>query len=506
MEIEKQDIKIPKIKVGITHGDINGISYEIILKAFRDSRMLEFFTPIIYGSPKVAAYYKKMLKISQVTLNHIKSAEKADKRAVNIINCVSNKVRVELGQPTEIAGEAALTALQAAVKDLKEGKIDILVTAPISKQAIYGDKFQFKGHTWYLANEFGVDDVLMLMVHEDLRVAVVTDHIPLREVANEITEEKILSKLRLFDKTLKTDFAIDGPLIAVLALNPHAGDEGLIGDEEEKIIIPAIEKAKEEGINVLGPYAADGFFASQNYKNFDGILAMYHDQGLTPFKVLSNGQGVNYTAGLPVIRTSPDHGVAYDIAGLNKADHTSFVNALFVARKIYKNRLLLGDIKPLEKQNMEDLMHTLKPAKASEIQEVESMQKEDKADQVKEIQQTQATEKEKPQEPAGQKPIEIGQQDVPELQEVVDQEIEEENDFDISLPPDEDIITDETSETHIEEPIQTQQEEARQQTEHKQTDQQKKTNDRHRENRQQQGRKFPFRRQRENFKDYSDLT
>ena len=501
MEIEKPDIKIQKIKVGITHGDINGISYEIILKAFRDHRMLEFFTPIIYGSPKVAAYYKKMLKIPQVTLNHIKTPERADRKAVNIINCVSNKVRVELGQATEIAGEAALTALQAAVRDLKEGKIDILVTAPISKPAIYGDNFQFKGHTWYLAKEFGVDDVLMLMVHEDLRVAVVTDHVPLRDVAGELTEEKILSKIRLFNKTLKTDFAIDGPLIAVLSLNPHAGDEGLIGDEEEKIIIPAIEKAKDEGINVLGPYPADGFFASENYRNFDGILAMYHDQGLIPFKVLSRGQGVNYTAGLPIIRTSPDHGVAYDIAGLNKADHTSFVNALFVARTIYKNRQLLGGIKPLEKQNMEDLMHTLKPAKASEIQEVESIQQEDKADQVKEVKQTT--------QPAEN---EQGQQE-PKLPEQAEKEVdtaEQELELDASLPHDEDIVTDETVETHIDEPLQS--------GGHEQVDTQaaettnshdndKKSNNRGRGNHQnQQGRRLPFRRHRENFKDYSDLT
>ncbi len=501
MEIEKPDIKIQKIRVGITHGDINGISYEIILKAFRDHRMLEFFTPIIYGSPKVAAYYKKMLKIPQVTLNHIKAPERADRKAVNIINCVSNKVRVELGQATEIAGEAALTALQAAVRDLKEGKIDILVTAPISKPAIYSDNFQFKGHTWYLAKEFGVDDVLMLMVHEDLRVAVVTDHVPLRDVAGELTEEKILSKIRLFNKSLKTDFAIDGPLIAVLSLNPHAGDEGLIGDEEQKIIIPAIEKAKEEGINVLGPYAADGFFASENYKNFDGVLAMYHDQGLIPFKVLSRGQGVNYTAGLPIIRTSPDHGVAYDIAGLNKADHNSFVNALFVARTIYKNRQMLGEAKPLEKQNMEDLMHTLKPAKPSEIQEVESMQEEDKADQVKEAKQSPQPVEDK-QEQQEQK---LSQQIQTEVG-TVDEELE----LDASLPQHEDIVTDETIETHIDEPLQisgNEQEDTQPAESANGQDNDKKSNNRSRENRQnQQGRRFPFRRHRENFKDYSDLT
>lgn len=482
MFTEKNDIKIRKIKVGITHGDINGISYEVILKAFRDHRMLEFFTPVIYGSPKVAAYYKKMLKIPQLTLNHIKSAEKADARAVNIINCVSNKVRVELGQATEVSGEAAITALQAAVRDLKEGKIDVLVTAPISKEAVYGEKFNFKGHTWYLANEFGAEDVLMLMVHEDLRIAVATDHIPLKDVSAALTEELILSKLRLLNESLKTDFAVDGPLIAVLGLNPHSGDGGLIGDEEEKVIIPAIEKAKDEGINVLGPYPADGFFASGNYRNFDGILAMYHDQGLIPFKVLSQGQGVNYTAGLPVIRTSPDHGVAYDIVGLNKADATSFVNALFLARTIYKNRELLGDIEPLEKQNMEELIHTLKPAKTAELQEIETIQKEDKADEVKPDKSESISEKKIATS------VESEQETDSPAEENQEVTIEEE---DVHLPGDEDVVTDTTHEMEIDEPM-GQDQTAQEGNNH--------DNDNKRKHK-------PFqRRRRENFRDYSDLT
>ena len=385
--------KITKIKLGITHGDINSISYEIILKAFKDPRIFEFFTPILYGSPKIAAYYKKVAKLTQIQLNHIKTPEQADPKTLNVINCIDAKARVEIGQPTEISGKAAIDALKAAVQDLKQGKIDALVTAPISKAAVYGENFNFKGHTWYLAKEFGAQDVLMLMVHDDLRIAVVTDHIPIKEVSSTLTEELILDKIRIMEQSLKTDFRIEKPLIAVLGLNPHAGDYGIIGDEEEKIIKPAIEKAKEQGYNVIGPYPADGFFASGNYKNFDGILAMYHDQGLIPFKILSKGQGVNYTAGLPVIRTSPDHGTAYDIAGLNQADPTSFSNAIFLARDIYKNRQLFADIKPLEKQNMEDLMYTLMPAKSSDLQEIENLQKEDAQDNIQKPEQQKKQEK-----------------------------------------------------------------------------------------------------------------
>ncbi len=365
--------KIEKIVVGITHGDINGIGYEVILKAFKDPRMLEFFTPVIYGSPKVAAYYKKVLKLSQVQLNHVKSIDKISSTAVNIINCVDNKVRVEIGRPTEISGKAAIDALNAAIADLNAGKLDAIVTAPISKQAVYNDDFNFKGHTWFFADKFGVEDVLMFMVYNDLRIAVATDHIPLKDVPEAITEDLILNKLALMEKSLKNDFSIEKPKIAVLSLNPHAGDNGLIGTEEKDVIIPALEKAKDKGMVVLGPYPADGFFSSDNYKNFDGILALYHDQGMLPFKVLSYGKGVNFTAGLPIIRTSPAHGTAYDIAGLNMATPDSFINALFLARDIYKNRKRLENIQPLEKQNMEELLPTLMPAKPAELEEMESI-------------------------------------------------------------------------------------------------------------------------------------
>ena len=395
MENNNTQNKIQKIKIGITHGDINGISYEIILKAFKDPRMLEFFTPVIYGSPKVAAYYKKVLKLSQVQLNHIKNIDKADPQAVNIINCVDNKVRVEIGVPTEISGKAAIDALNAAVADLKAGKLDAIVTAPISKQAVYGENFEFKGHTWYFAKQFEVDDVLMLMVYEDLRIAVATDHIPLRQVPEVLTSDLLLRKIELMDKSLRTDFSIEKPVIAVLSLNPHAGDNGLIGDEEEKIIKPAIQAAKDKGLMVIGPYPADGFFSSGNYRNFDGILALYHDQGMVPFKILSMGKGVNFTAGLPIIRTSPAHGTAYDIAGLNQADPTSFVNALFLARTVYKNRKRLEGITPLEKQDMEELLPTLMPAKAAELEEMQSIQQEDEQDNIQQEQPIQA-------EPVGQ--------------------------------------------------------------------------------------------------------
>ena len=482
MMSEKKEPKFKKIKIGITHGDINGISYEITLKAFRDPRMLDFFIPIIYGSAKVAAYYKKILKIIQVSLNHIKNVEQADKNAINIINCVNNNVRVELGQPTKIAGEAAISALNCAIKDLKEGKIDVLVTNPISKPTLYGKNFNFKGHTWFLAKKFGADDVLMLMVHDNTRIGVVTDHVPLGKISEILTKELIISKLRIFNETLKKDFVIDGPLIAVLGLNPHAGDQGLIGDEEQKVIIPAIEQAKEENINVLGPYAADGFFASGNYKNFDGILAMYHDQGLIPFKILSNGQGVNFTAGLPIIRTSPDHGVAYDIAGLNKADHSSFTNALFLARTIFKNRNLLNNVKPLEKQNMEELVHTLKPMNISE--EVKDIQKEDNIDQVEEnITTTEKKQEEKFEEKILEKQTKQKQQETEKIQSREHQEQE--------------IITDETAEKQIEEPIKFEKKIKNKQQEGKKQENNKQN---------QKSRKFLPHRNRENLNDYSDLT
>ncbi|HBI80601.1 MAG TPA: 4-hydroxythreonine-4-phosphate dehydrogenase PdxA [Bacteroidales bacterium] len=327
-----------KIRVGITQGDINGIGYEVIIKTLMDPRMDEMCTSIVYGSPKVAAYHRKALNIENFSFNQIKDAREANPKRPNMVNCMDDNVRVELGKSTEYGGQGALLALQAAVADLKAGKIDVLVTAPINKANIQGKNFSFPGHTEYLANEFGVKDVLMLMVSDTMRVGVVTGHIPIAEVSKNITAEAILTKLRLLNVTLIKDFAIRRPRIAVLGLNPHAGDHGVIGTEEETVIIPTLKQLSNEGIVAMGPYPADGFFGSDRFTRFDAILAMYHDQGLSPFKVINFDTGVNYTAGLPIVRTSPDHGTAYDLAGQNLANPNSFRQAVYLAIDIFRNR------------------------------------------------------------------------------------------------------------------------------------------------------------------------
>jgi len=331
-----------KLRIGITHGDINGVGYEIIIKTLSDSRLLESCTPIVYGSPKVAAYHRKALDVELFTFNQINHAREANSKRVNIINCVDEEIRVELGKSTPEAGEAALLALQAAVRDLKSGDIDAVVTAPINKENIQSDKFRFPGHTEFFANEFAAKNYMMLMISEQLKVGVVTGHIPLQQVPQVLTKEKILTNIRILHKTVLEDFSIRKPRIAVLGLNPHAGDKGVIGTEDQSIIYPAIKQANEEGIIALGPFPADGFFGSGDYKKFDAILAMYHDQGLIPFKVLAFESGVNFTAGLPIVRTSPGHGTAYDIAGTGVASEDSFRNAIYLAidvtesRKLYK--------------------------------------------------------------------------------------------------------------------------------------------------------------------------
>jgi 4-hydroxythreonine-4-phosphate dehydrogenase len=327
-----------KIRVGITHGDINGISYEVIIKALADSRILDMCTPIVYGSPKVAAYHRKTFDTEMFTFNHIQNAKEANSKRINIINCVDEEIRVELGKSTRQAGEAALLALEAAVKDLKSGDIDVVVTAPINKENIQSEHFHFPGHTEYFAKEFNTEDFLMLMVSDIIKVGVVTGHIPVSEVSKSITKEKILRNLRLLHKTFLEDFSVRKPRIAVLGLNPHAGDGGVIGNEEENIIIPAIKQAFDEGIIAMGPYPADGFFGSGEFKKFDVTLAMFHDQGLIPFKTLAFESGVNFTAGLPIIRTSPGHGTAYSIAGAGIASEESFRNALYLAIDLFENR------------------------------------------------------------------------------------------------------------------------------------------------------------------------
>jgi 4-hydroxythreonine-4-phosphate dehydrogenase len=327
-----------KVKVGISIGDLNGIGMEVIIKTLLDNRVLQDFTPIVYGSTRVASYHRKALGINDFSFSPIKDASDANSKKANLVNCWDEEVKMQLGLSSDTAGEYALKSLEAATSDLASGKIDVLVTAPINKRSIQSDKFNFPGHTEYLANMSNVDEALMLMVSDNLRVGVVTGHIPLSEVSKELTKEKIAEKIELMHNSLVRDFGVRKPKIAVLGLNPHAGERGLMGEEEGNIISPAIKKAKDNGMMVFGPYPADGLFGSSNFKNFDGILAMYHDQGLAPFKALSFGSGVNYTAGLPIVRTSPDHGTAFEIAGKGKAEASSFRNAMYLARDIFLNR------------------------------------------------------------------------------------------------------------------------------------------------------------------------
>ena len=327
------------MKIGITQGDVNGIGYEVIMKALQDMEIIEDFVPIIYGSPKAAAYHRKALNVAQFSLNNINTPDEAHPKRINILTCGDDNIKVELGKSTEAAGMAAFEALQAAVRDLSDGKIDAIVTAPINKKNIQNENFHFPGHTEYL-EQAAQAPALMLLVAGKLRVGVVAGHVPICQVAQYITKDKIHSKLRILNRSLRQDFNIDGPRIAVLGLNPHSGDHGLLGEEEETIIGPAIEQAQSEGICAMGPYPADGLFGSDALGKFDAILAMYHDQGLAPFKALAFTSGVNFTAGLPIVRTSPDHGTAYDIAGLDKADPTSMREAIYLAMDIVRNRTI----------------------------------------------------------------------------------------------------------------------------------------------------------------------
>lgn len=327
-----------KLKVGISIGDLNGIGMEVIIKSLLDNRVLEYFTPIVYGNTKNASFHRKANDINDFSFNVIQDADQANPKRPNIINCWQEDVKITLGEENEIGGKYAFISLERAVADLTAGKIDALVTAPINKHNIQQEGFQFPGHTEYLQQKVGADDVLMFMLCDDLRVGVVTGHVPIKEVASKITEESILKKLRLMNTSLKSDFWIQKPKIAVLGLNPHAGDNGVIGNEDDEVVRPALDKANAEGILCFGPYPADGFFASDSYLKFDAVLAMYHDQGLIPFKHIASRKGVNYTAGLPIVRTSPDHGTGYDIAGKNLASHESFLEAIFTAVHIVKNR------------------------------------------------------------------------------------------------------------------------------------------------------------------------
>lgn len=340
--IDKNKNPQPKgsnITIGISQGDFNGIGYEVLLNCFSDSRVLENFTPILYGSSKILSYYKKMVDLPNFPFTNIKHADQAEKGKLNILNIVQEEVKIDVGQATEIAGELAALSLNMASEDLMKGKFDALVTNPINKKNIQSANFHFPGHTEFLTKKFGIKDSLMIMACDKIKIGILTNHLALKDVPSVVTEDLVLRKLRIFDQSLKRDFAIRMPKIAVLALNPHAGDHGVNGDEDEQIIMPAIKKAFNENILAFGPFPSDGFFGMGEFKNYDGVLALYHDQGLIPFKLMSFYSGVNFTAGLPFVRTSPAHGTAYHIAGKNLANPDSFRNAVFMAMDICKNRM-----------------------------------------------------------------------------------------------------------------------------------------------------------------------
>ncbi len=326
------------LKLGITIGDVNGIGLEVLLKTLADERILKRCTPIIYGSSKVVAYHKNIVKLDELRFTTVQEGRLPRPGRIYVVNCWEGDIKIELGKKSLEAGKLAVAALDRATEDLKTGKLDALITAPINKEVMSMAGFGFPGHTEYLADRFDAPDHLMCMVHQDLRIALATNHVPIAQLSESLSKEQLIGKLKSFFKTLEVDFGIDKPTIAVLGLNPHAGDGGTIGLEEKDLIEPTLLELKKKGHLVYGPYAADGFFGSMNYKKFDGILAMYHDQGLIPFKLSSFGAGVNFTAGLPVIRTSPDHGTGYDIAGKALADEGSFRSAIYLAIDLSRNR------------------------------------------------------------------------------------------------------------------------------------------------------------------------
>lgn len=327
-----------KFRIGITHGDLNGVGYEVILKTFADAEMCGMCVPVLYGSPKAASFHRKNLNLP-TNFRTIDSPDEAEEGFLNMIVCFDDEVKIDFGQPSPESGKAALLSLQRAVADYKEGLIDAIVTAPINKKTIHSEEFPFSGHTEYFESEFGdKGDSLMILMNPVMRVALVTTHLALKDVAASITQEKVEARIGQLQRSLYRDFLVSAPRIAVLGLNPHNGDEGLLGDEEEQVVAPAIRAMREQGVQCFGPYPADGFFGSGLYKHFDGILAMYHDQGLAPFKALCADDGVNFTAGLDLIRTSPDHGTAYDIAGQGVASENSFRQAVYAAIDIARCR------------------------------------------------------------------------------------------------------------------------------------------------------------------------
>lgn len=339
--------------IGFSCGDLNGIGIELIIKTLSDNRILDICTPVVFASNKSINFYRKSL--ADINLNYAssKDASRINPKQINIVNCWEEEVAITPGQLNEIGGKYAIISLRAAVQALKDGQIQGLVTAPIHKKNVQSDDFRYSGHTPFLKDFFGANDVAMLMTAPNMRVGLVTEHVPVAELDKHITKEAIISKLKIIHSSLQKDFGIDKPRIAVLGMNPHSGDEGLIGNEEESVIKPAIKESKQH-IMVFGPYSADAFFARGQHERFDAVLAMYHDQGLIPFKSLAIGEGVNYTAGLPVVRTSPDHGTAFDIAGKGKADHTSFLEATYTCIDIIRQRMGYADARqnPLKKMSM----------------------------------------------------------------------------------------------------------------------------------------------------------
>jgi 4-hydroxythreonine-4-phosphate dehydrogenase len=332
-------LNLEKPRVGITLGDLNGIGPEVVIKALADNRLLNILTPIVYGSTRVLSYYRKLMELEEFNYSQVKSKGQFFTKAVNVVNCWDEVIEILPGQPSRQAGHAALLSLKKSVEDLKEGLIDALVTAPIDKNTIHGEEFPFRGHTEYLTQEFNAGESLMLLTGKDLKVGLVTEHIPVKEIASHITRDRVELKIRILEMSLKKDFNISKPKIAVLGLNPHAGDEGLLGTEEQEIIKPVIAELKAKGKLIMGPFSADGFFATGQHTKFDAVLAMYHDQGLVAFKALDFESGVNFTGGLSIVRTSPDHGTAYSIAGKNQADENSMRQAIYLACDIVKNRI-----------------------------------------------------------------------------------------------------------------------------------------------------------------------
>ncbi|MFZ5973165.1 MAG: 4-hydroxythreonine-4-phosphate dehydrogenase PdxA [Bacteroidota bacterium] len=328
-----------KPRIGITLGDLNGIGPEVVIKALADNRLLNFITPVVYGSSRVLSYYKKLMEIEELNYSQVKTPGQFFPKAINVVNCWEEAIEINPGVASKEAARGALLALQKVVEEARAGIIDGFVTAPIDKNTIHGEDFPYRGHTEYLTQAFNATETLMLMVAGNLRVGLVTEHVPVRDIAPLLTRERVELKIRLLEMSLRQDFKINKPRIAVLGLNPHAGDEGLIGQEEIQVIKPVISDLKNKGKLIFGPFAADGFFGASQHLKYDGIVAMYHDQGLVPFKTLAFENGVNYTAGLPVVRTSPDHGTAYSIAGKNQADESSLRQAIYLACDIIKNRV-----------------------------------------------------------------------------------------------------------------------------------------------------------------------